>query len=387
MWWRNSLCTSADEGLGTLAEYDPLTFPRGIPGVSGGLFWWHGHGISRFAATTAATSNALGTCRQRLPSAPTRFWRRLCPPRDKTGQPAGGTGGQTWNSRHSAWRVGRSRAPFTVLAELSRWLEGSQGLRGPWAPSPKLPICHQQGTSTQACLMDQSVAWALVPKATWERLSEKRWLLSCNVGSASPTLVARCRHPPASSMEELEKIGLSNDGSRLGAAQLERLKLTRESNSSQVIRAHECELQRDLGVMPGEPWSYHRHARDKVLQAASRMFASRWPRVTEWSLQPLTGLHGPGVRRTLSHAPPPDSDASVQTSSGSSCAQLMTAKLQDAASKSNSSNTRQGKRSHDILCNSLRGWQKWASKNVMQKSGVVQKIATLDVRRLRCRTG
>ena len=65
-------------------------------------------------------------------------------------------------------------------------------------------------------------------------------------------------------MEELEKIGLSNDGSRLGAAQLERLKLTRESNSSQVIRAHECELQRDLGVMPGEPWSYHRHARDKV---------------------------------------------------------------------------------------------------------------------------
>ena len=212
------------------------------------------------------------------PSAPTRFWRRLCPPRDKTGQPAGGTGGQTWNSRHSAWRVGRSRAPFTVLAELSRWLEGSQGLRGPWAPSPKLPICHQQGTSTQACLMDQSVAWALVPKATWERLSEKRWLLSCNVGSASPTLVARCRHPPASSMEELEKIDLSNDGSRLGAAQLERLKLTRESNSSQVIRAHECELQRDLGVMPGEPWSYHRHARHKVLHAASRTFASRWPR-------------------------------------------------------------------------------------------------------------
>ena len=40
MWWRNSLCTSADEGLGTLAEYDPLTFPE-IPGVSGGLFWWH----------------------------------------------------------------------------------------------------------------------------------------------------------------------------------------------------------------------------------------------------------------------------------------------------------------------------------------------------------
>ena len=172
-----------------------------------------------------------------------------------------------------------------------------------------------------------------------------------NVGaSLGEALAALLQRAICLFMEELENIGLSNDGSRLGAAQLERLKLTRESNSSQVTRAHERELQRDLGVMPGEPWSYHRHARDKVLQAASRMFASRWPRVTEWSLQPLTGLHGPGVRRTLSRAPPPDSDASVEISSGSSCArQLMTAKLQDAASKSNSSNTRQGKRSHDIL--------------------------------------
>ena len=25
MWWTNSLCTSANEDLGTLAEYDPLT--------------------------------------------------------------------------------------------------------------------------------------------------------------------------------------------------------------------------------------------------------------------------------------------------------------------------------------------------------------------------
>ena len=25
MWWKNSLCTSANEDLGTLAEYDPLT--------------------------------------------------------------------------------------------------------------------------------------------------------------------------------------------------------------------------------------------------------------------------------------------------------------------------------------------------------------------------
>ena len=298
------------------------------------------------------------------------FLETLVSTAGKTGQPARGTGGQTWNSRHSAWRVGRSRAPFTVLAELSRWLEGFQGLRRPWAPSPKLPICHQQGTSTQACLMDQSVAWALVPKATWERLSEKRWLLSCNVGSASPTLVARCRHPPASSMEELEKIGSSNDGSRLGAAQLERLKLTRESNPSLVIRAHE----RNAAGPRRAAW------RAVVLsQACSRqgfaggvrMFASRWPRqmpvvpagnhrvVAATSYRPPWA---PGVRRTLSHAPPPDSDASVQTSNGSTCALLMTAKLQDAASKSNSSNTRQGKRSHDILWNSPRGWQKWASK-------------------------
>ena len=25
MWWTNSLCTPANEDLGTLAEYDPLT--------------------------------------------------------------------------------------------------------------------------------------------------------------------------------------------------------------------------------------------------------------------------------------------------------------------------------------------------------------------------
>ena len=35
-----------------------------------------------------------------------------------------------------------------------------------------------------------------------------------------------------------------------------------------MIRGHELEIQRDLGVLPQEPWSCHRHARDKVLQAA-----------------------------------------------------------------------------------------------------------------------
>ena len=100
----------------------------------------------------------------------------------------------------------------------------------PWTPFPKLPTCHQQGTSTQACLMEQSVAWALLHR-------KQRGSFSHEVSAA-----------PASFLEELEKIGLSGDGSRLGAAQLERLKVTRESNPSLVIRAHEREIQRDLGV-------------------------------------------------------------------------------------------------------------------------------------------
>ena len=73
----------------------------------------------------------------------------------------------------------------------------------------------------------------------------------------------------ASFLEESEKVGLSSDGSRLGPVQFERLKLTRESNPSLVIRAHERQIQRDLGVLPREPWSRHRHARDKVLLPAS----------------------------------------------------------------------------------------------------------------------
>ena len=31
MWWTNSLCTLANEDLGTLAEYDPLTYPTPLP--------------------------------------------------------------------------------------------------------------------------------------------------------------------------------------------------------------------------------------------------------------------------------------------------------------------------------------------------------------------
>ena len=104
----------------------------------------------------------------------------------------------------------------------------------------------------------------------------------CNVGAALEealaALVQRAiRQPdsgyevsaaPASSLEELEKIGLSGDSSRPGAAQLQRLNLSRESHSSLVIRAHEREIHRDLGVLLGELWSHHRHARDKLHPAA-----------------------------------------------------------------------------------------------------------------------
>ena len=33
MWWTNSLCTSANEDLGTLTEYDPLTEGKGREGL------------------------------------------------------------------------------------------------------------------------------------------------------------------------------------------------------------------------------------------------------------------------------------------------------------------------------------------------------------------
>ena len=66
--------------------------------------------------------------------------------------------------------------------------------------------------------------------------------------SAIPTSGYEMSAAPASSLEEMENIGLSGDDSRHGAAQLERLKLTRKSHPSLVIRAHEREIHRDLGV-------------------------------------------------------------------------------------------------------------------------------------------
>ena len=55
---------------------------------------------------------------------------------------------------------------------------------------------------------------------------------------------------------------------RLGAAQLERLKRTREKHPDLVTQAHEQEVQREMGVLPGESWSYMRHARERVLPAS-----------------------------------------------------------------------------------------------------------------------
>ena len=59
------------------------------------------------------------------------------------------------------------------------------------------------------------------------------------------------------------------DSSKLGAAQIERLKLTRAHRPQLVIQAHEREVVKDLGALPGESWSYMRHAKEKVLPSAA----------------------------------------------------------------------------------------------------------------------
>ena len=74
----------------------------------------------------------------------------------------------------------------------------------------------------------------------------------------------------ATTLEELEQLGISHDlGAKMGAAQLERLRLTREARPELVSLAHEKEIQRALKVLPGEAWSYGRHAREHVLPAAA----------------------------------------------------------------------------------------------------------------------
>ena len=237
--------------------------------------------------------------------ASTQVWCRLCPP------------WENWPSWLEALEDGRGApdtapdelvgAPDTILAERSRWLEGSQGLR---APSLKLPIRHQQTTPTQSMPHGAERGVGSGPESN----------VVASLGEALAALLRRAIRQPgsgcevsaatASSVEELEKIGLSGDGSRLGAGQLERLKLTRESNPSLVIRAHERETQRDLG-------SYHRHARDKVLPAASGHPVLRTTIVIlSRALDLLRGATPAQAQAFLSQAKRPRPRRATRTSSG-----------------------------------------------------------------------
>ena len=160
--------------------------------------------------------------------------------------------------------------------------------------------------------------WALVPKA--ERGSVSWRSSGCSRKQRElrqPDSGREVSAAAAFSMEELEKIGLSGENSRLGAGQLERLKLTRESNPSLVIRAHERETQRDLGVLLGEPWSYHRHPRDKVLPAASGYPALRTTIVIlSRALDLLRGATPAQAQAFLSQAKRPRPRRATRTSSG-----------------------------------------------------------------------
>ena len=229
----------------------------------------------------------------------------------KLAKPAGGTGGRTWSSRHSAWRVGRSARHHSCRAvSLARRFPGppcaipeaahssSAGNADPSMPGAERGVGPGPESNVGASLGEALAA--LLQRAIRQPDS------GCEVSAAA-----------ASSVEELEKIGLSGDGSRLGAGQLERLKLTRESNPSLVIRAHERETQRDLGVLLGEPWSYHRHARDKVLPAASGHPVLRTTIVIlSRALDLLRGATPAQAQAFLSQAKRPRPRRATRTSSG-----------------------------------------------------------------------
>ena len=72
------------------------------------------------------------------------------------------------------------------------------------------------------------------------------------------------------SMEELSSMGLSSGGGgRLGVTQIEKLKRSREQRPELTSSAHEKEVMEDLKVLPGEAWSYSRHAEQMVLPQAA----------------------------------------------------------------------------------------------------------------------
>ena len=58
-------------------------------------------------------------------------------------------------------------------------------------------------------------------------------------------------------------------GSKLGATQIERLRLSREQRPELTIAAHEQQIIAELMVLPGEGWSYSRHAKEKVQSNAA----------------------------------------------------------------------------------------------------------------------
>ena len=70
-------------------------------------------------------------------------------------------------------------------------------------------------------------------------------------------------------VEELSELGLSASSGKLGATQIERLRMSREKRPELTVAAHEKELMRDLSVLPGESWSYRRHAEQLVMPQAA----------------------------------------------------------------------------------------------------------------------
>ena len=76
----------------------------------------------------------------------------------------------------------------------------------------------------------------------------------------------------ANSIEELEALTLGSGtgagADRLGAVQIERIRRTTEKRPDLIVLSLERETMRRLMVLPGESWSFSRHAREQVLPLA-----------------------------------------------------------------------------------------------------------------------
>lgn len=69
----------------------------------------------------------------------------------------------------------------------------------------------------------------------------------------------------ASSADDYAHLGLRGGAGRLGAHQTELLHMSREARPSVVVESHQKDIEKDLGVLAGEAWSYGRRARERVL--------------------------------------------------------------------------------------------------------------------------